>query len=104
MFPLSIPIIVYMGPLTVPETISIFSPVPKVAVWFQTNVEASTMIVLSTTLTHIVDLTTERSRTTTYHQDGSWTDSSDTSIDFTKVTPAFVGVKKKHRVGFGFTL
>jgi len=90
---------IYISPIEIPYSTTHLIPVVKAALWFQQSIQTSTMIVLSSTHAHIVDMTYQATRTTTYHDDGTWTDGPSAKIDYFRHTPAFLGApSNRHKV------
>jgi len=92
--------LVYISPIEVPG-VAQFTPVNKIAVWFQQNITTSTMIVVDISHVHIMDFTNATKQTTTYTDEGTWVDGNGNGkaskpIDYTKVVPAYTGEHKKH--------
>ena len=90
----------YISPVEVPG-VAQFTPVIKIAIWFQQNIKTSTMIVLDKSFVHIMDFTHTTQQTTTYTDEGTWVDGNgiaSKAIDYTKVIPAFTGERKKKLV------
>ncbi|KAF9533114.1 hypothetical protein CPB83DRAFT_890237 [Crepidotus variabilis] len=50
------------------------TPISKIALWFQHSIKTATMISLSTTDVHIIDLTNATTAVTTYTDDYKWVD------------------------------
>jgi len=90
---------IYISPIEIPYSTTLIIPIAKVALWFQQSIETSTMIVLSLTNAHIVDMTNQTTQTTTYHDNASWTNGPSAKIDYFKHTPAFLGAlpNRRHR-------
>jgi len=88
---------VYVSPIEIPLSQTTFTPIAKIALWFQQNIETSTMIVLSTSKAHIMDFTVQQTKSTTYNSDGTWSDGKSAKLDYTRLVPAFVGGKDHGR-------
>jgi len=88
---------IYISPIEIPNSLSTFTPIVKVALWFQQNISTSTMIVLSVSQAHVMDFTNQQTRITTYKNDGTWQDGSSRKINYTQIAPAYLGGKpRKH--------
>jgi len=91
---------IYISPIEIPVSTTTFTPVVKVGLWFQQDLDTSTMIVVSVSQLHIIDFTSQQSRITTYQDDGTWQDGASRKIDYTQVVPAYLGernyLKHKH--------
>ena len=74
-----------------------FQPKAQVAVWFQRELETSTMIVFSAINAHVIDMSDVKKFETTYNDQGQWNDKD--SLEFKKVNyflndpPAYIEPK-----------
>jgi hypothetical protein len=92
--------LVYISPVEVPG-VAQFTPINKIAIWFQQNIKTSTMIVVDKSYVHLMDFTHATQQTTTYTDEGTWVDGNgkaSKAIDYTKIVPAYTGDHKKKPV------
>jgi hypothetical protein len=90
---------VYIGPLVLPGFTNNYTPIVKIALWFQADIVSSDMIELDTSLCHIMDFTTRTTWSTTYTNESTWQDGAAKKVHYLKLKspPAYTGKKK---VGF----
>jgi hypothetical protein len=82
-----LPHAVYISPTPdIPGRDSII-PLPSVALWFQRNIKAGTMMSLNLSETCEIDLSEQHERSVLYNDDGHWVFPGQ-FVDYTKTVPA----------------
>ena len=83
---------VFIDHVLPPGSMSIYRPRPQIALWFQRDIETSTMIALSTSAANVVEME-DATQTISYNAKGEWTDEEGIvklKVDYFKTTPAWV--------------
>ena len=82
-------LLVFIDHVLPPGSLSIYRPSPRVAVWFQRDIDNSTMVILSTAAVNVVDME-EGTKTVIYSDGGEWKDEDDIvklKVNYFKTTP-----------------